>query len=305
MGDAAIPGIVAQEQATGVPWYETGALCTPSSCLENYYFPGAIAPLAPEGSGLPSFWAVLAFEVIFVGLAEAYRGGLTAPPKGFPSPADVGVYPGGRFDPFKFSEKVDMEEMKIKELKHCRLAMGAFLGCLAQQAYTASDPSRTSPRISPTRPTTSLAPRPLPGTCKHDASVGVEFSALLVVLSTVTIISDDSFRNRRRRRHLPTATAKFSLLPAVLILSLLPTLRIGSPATRAASHSSALARKEFLADCSPVSATNLANMLSGSRSIAAGESMRCNRPCSRQTTLSFSMMVLMRCAMVRIVRDAN
>ena len=116
----AIPGIVAQEQATGVPWYETGALCTPSSCLENYYFPGAIAPLAPEGSGLPSFWAVLAFEVIFVGLAEAYRGGLTAPPKGFPSPADVGVYPGGRFDPFKFSEKVDMEEMKIKELKHCR-----------------------------------------------------------------------------------------------------------------------------------------------------------------------------------------
>ena len=136
----AIPGIVAQEQATGVPWYETGALCTPSSCLENYYFPGAIAPLAPEGSGLPSFWAVLAFEVIFVGLAEAYRGGLTAPPKGFPSPADVGVYPGGRFDPFKFSEKVDMEEMKIKELKHCRLAMGAFLGCLAQQAYTGVGP---------------------------------------------------------------------------------------------------------------------------------------------------------------------
>ena len=136
----AIPGIVAQEQATGVPWYETGALCTPSSCLENYYFPGAIAPLAPEGSGLPSFWAVLAFEVIFLGLAEAYRGGITAPPKGFPSPADVGVYPGGRFDPFKFSEKVDMEEMKIKELKHCRLAMGAFLGCLAQQAYTGVGP---------------------------------------------------------------------------------------------------------------------------------------------------------------------
>ena len=26
----AIPGIVAQEQATGIPWYETGALCTPA-----------------------------------------------------------------------------------------------------------------------------------------------------------------------------------------------------------------------------------------------------------------------------------
>jgi light-harvesting complex I chlorophyll a/b binding protein 1 len=33
-----------------------------------------------------------------------------------------------------------MEEMKIKELKHCRLAMGAFLGCLAQQAYTGVGP---------------------------------------------------------------------------------------------------------------------------------------------------------------------
>ena len=41
----AIPGIVAQEQATGVPWYDTGALCTPASCLENYSFPGAPAPL--------------------------------------------------------------------------------------------------------------------------------------------------------------------------------------------------------------------------------------------------------------------
>ena len=49
----AIPGIVAQEQATGIPWYDAGALCTPASCLENYTFPGAPAPLAPEGSGLP------------------------------------------------------------------------------------------------------------------------------------------------------------------------------------------------------------------------------------------------------------
>ena len=69
----AIPGIVAQEQATGIPWYETGALCTPASCLENYTFPGAPAPLAPEGSGLPSFYAVVAFQVVLMGLAEAYE----------------------------------------------------------------------------------------------------------------------------------------------------------------------------------------------------------------------------------------
>ena len=136
----AIPGIVAQEQATGIPWYDAGALCTPASCLENYTFPGAPAPLAPEGSGLPSFWAVLFFEVVFMGLAEAYRGGITAPPKGFPSPDEVGVYPGGRFDPFKLSEKGDLEKLKLQELKHCRLAMGAFLGCLAQQAYTGVGP---------------------------------------------------------------------------------------------------------------------------------------------------------------------
>eukprot|EP00230_Micromonas_polaris_P004368 CAMPEP_0119210764 /NCGR_PEP_ID=MMETSP1327-20130426/2483_1 /TAXON_ID=38833 /ORGANISM="Micromonas pusilla, Strain RCC2306" /LENGTH=237 /DNA_ID=CAMNT_0007207833 /DNA_START=47 /DNA_END=760 /DNA_ORIENTATION=+ len=133
----AIPGIVAQEQATGIPWYETGALCTPTSCLENYTFPGAPAPLAPEGSGLPSFWAVVAIQVVALGLAEAYRGGLTAPPKGFPEPS---LYPGGRFDPFKLAEKGDLEKLKLQELKHCRLAMGAFLGCLAQHAYTGVGP---------------------------------------------------------------------------------------------------------------------------------------------------------------------
>ena len=133
----AIPGIVAQEQATGIPWYETGAQCTPASCLENYSFPGAIAPLAPEGSGLPSFWAVVAFEVVLVGLAEAYRGGLTKPPKGFPEPT---LYPGGRFDPFNFADKGDLDKLKLAELKHARLAMGAFLGCIVQSQYTHEGP---------------------------------------------------------------------------------------------------------------------------------------------------------------------
>jgi light-harvesting complex I chlorophyll a/b binding protein 1 len=135
----AIPGIVAQEQATGIPWYDAGALCTPSSCLENYTFPGAPASLAPEGSGLPSFWAVVFFEVVLMGMAEAYRGGIVKPLKGFPEP-DGTPYPGGRFDPFNLAEKGDLETLKLQELKHCRLAMGAFLGCLAQQAYTGVGP---------------------------------------------------------------------------------------------------------------------------------------------------------------------
>jgi hypothetical protein len=79
----------------------------------------------------------VAFQVVLMGLAEAYRGGLTKPPNGFPEPT---LYPGGRFDPFKLSEKGDLEKLKLQELKHCRLAMGAFLGCLAQQAYTGVGP---------------------------------------------------------------------------------------------------------------------------------------------------------------------
>ena len=37
-----------------------------------------------------------------------------------------------RFDPYKFAETGDLEELKIKELKHCRLAMIAWLGMIGQ-----------------------------------------------------------------------------------------------------------------------------------------------------------------------------
>merc|ERR1711959_361365 len=40
---------------------------------------GAVAPLAPEGSGYPSFWNVLIIETILVGGAEAYRTGMVDP----------------------------------------------------------------------------------------------------------------------------------------------------------------------------------------------------------------------------------
>ena len=121
------------------------------------HFPRRPAPLAPEGSGLPSFWAVLFFEVVFMGLAEGVPWRHHAPPKRLPLPDEVGVYPG-RFDPFKLSEKGDLEKLKLQELKHCRLAMGAFLGCLAQQRTPAWAPSRTSPPTSRTPPTSSSAP---------------------------------------------------------------------------------------------------------------------------------------------------
>jgi hypothetical protein len=52
----------------------------------------------------------------------------------------VPLHPGGRFDPLNFAEKYDLEKLKIQELKHCRLAMGAFLGCCVQHEYTHVSP---------------------------------------------------------------------------------------------------------------------------------------------------------------------
>ena len=53
-----VTGAWAAENGTGIPWFTAGTLCTPDDCTAVAdKFPGAIAPLAPEGSGYPSFWA--------------------------------------------------------------------------------------------------------------------------------------------------------------------------------------------------------------------------------------------------------
>ena len=48
--------------------------------------------------------------------------------------------PGGRFDPLGLAESGDLEELKIKELKHCRLSMYAWLGCIFQGLATQEGP---------------------------------------------------------------------------------------------------------------------------------------------------------------------
>merc|ERR1712226_14154 len=59
------------EVGTGIPWFKAGALCTPEDCTAmSSIFPGQVIDLAPEGSGFPSFYNVLGFEVITIGLAE-------------------------------------------------------------------------------------------------------------------------------------------------------------------------------------------------------------------------------------------
>ena len=87
------------------------------------------------GSGFPNYWIVVAIEILLMGAAEAYRTGISENP--FPE-LDLSElpYPGGRFDPFNLGESGDLDELKIKELKHCRLAMGAWLGCIWQAIAT-------------------------------------------------------------------------------------------------------------------------------------------------------------------------
>lgn len=136
------------EVGTGVPWFKAGALCTPDDCtaLANF-FPGEFIPLAPEGSGYPNFYAVVAFEVLLVGGAEAYRGGFF--PNPFKDDLQVGdVHPGGRnFDPLNLINPdyktqswrpriFDFEEMRVAEIKHARLAMLSWLGYMSQAVAT-------------------------------------------------------------------------------------------------------------------------------------------------------------------------
>ena len=47
-----VTGAWTAENGTGIPWFTAGTLCTPDDCTAVAdKFPGAVAPLAPEGSG--------------------------------------------------------------------------------------------------------------------------------------------------------------------------------------------------------------------------------------------------------------
>jgi hypothetical protein len=129
-------GAWSAEQGTGIPWFKAGAYCTADDCTAlNTTFPGQVIGLAPEGSGLPSFYAVAAFEIVAIGLAEAYRTGLIDP--AFPEFEVGDTHPGERFDPLGLgSDPAKLEELKLKEIKNGRLAMFAWLGYIVQAFVT-------------------------------------------------------------------------------------------------------------------------------------------------------------------------
>jgi hypothetical protein len=130
----AVAGVMAQENLGMGPWYDAGTTCTPGDCTFTYL--NQSIDLKSEG-----FIAVLAAEILLVGGAEAYRTGLLENP--FAELTVGNVYPGGRFDPFNLGDKQvggTIDELKLKELKHSRLAMFAWLGIISQAVATHEGP---------------------------------------------------------------------------------------------------------------------------------------------------------------------
>eukprot|EP00232_Nephroselmis_pyriformis_P002221 CAMPEP_0182913504 /NCGR_PEP_ID=MMETSP0034_2-20130328/38077_1 /TAXON_ID=156128 /ORGANISM="Nephroselmis pyriformis, Strain CCMP717" /LENGTH=266 /DNA_ID=CAMNT_0025050231 /DNA_START=28 /DNA_END=828 /DNA_ORIENTATION=- len=134
-------GSWAGEVGTGTPWFKAGALCTPDDCSAvNTIFPGQVWALGPTigDKVYPNFYNVLFSEIVLIGLAEAYRGGLIDP--AFPQLTVGDLHPGGpNFDPLGLSDSQfgrGFETMRIAELKHARLAMFSFLGYIVQAFVT-------------------------------------------------------------------------------------------------------------------------------------------------------------------------
>mmetsp|Transcript_14010 Transcript_14010/g.50960 ORF Transcript_14010/g.50960 Transcript_14010/m.50960 type:complete len:234 (-) Transcript_14010:217-918(-) len=131
-----VTGAVAQENAGAGPWFNAGALCSPEACSLTY--PEFAVPWADGGLTLSeSFPFVVGVQALTFGLAEALRTGTID--SVYPD-YDM-LYPGNTFDPLGLYDKWgDNQNLKIAELKHCRLAMWAWLGCIAQAIATNDSP---------------------------------------------------------------------------------------------------------------------------------------------------------------------
>ena len=141
-----VTGAWAQENLTGIPWFMAGQECTFDNCSISYLNQS----FTPSYDG--ALLGLIFLEVLLMGYAEGTRTGLIENP--FDDVVAGSVFPGGRFHPLNFSDGKeanffgdDLDTLKIKELKHCRLAMLAWLGILAQSVST--NPEGTADPIGP------------------------------------------------------------------------------------------------------------------------------------------------------------
>ncbi|XP_010554987.1 PREDICTED: chlorophyll a-b binding protein CP29.3, chloroplastic, partial [Tarenaya hassleriana] len=123
-------GAIAVEALTGIAWQDAGKV----ELVEGSSYLGQPLPF--------SLTTLIWIEVLVIGYIEFQRNAELDPEKR--------IYPGGYFDPLGLaSDPEKLENLKLAEIKHSRLAMIAFLIFGFQAAFTGKGPISFVATFSP------------------------------------------------------------------------------------------------------------------------------------------------------------